>query len=47
MGEGEERDEGHSEGELGEEGFGPRNIKDEVENSQLERKEISRAGLPP
>ena len=35
MGEGEERDEGHSEGELGEDGFGLRNMKDEPEKSQL------------
>ena len=35
IGERKERDEGHSEGELGEEGFGPRNMKDEAEKSQL------------
>ena len=35
MGEGEERDEGHSEGELVEDGFGLRNMKDEAEKSQL------------
>ena len=38
MGGREEGDEGHSEGELGEEGCRPRNMTDEAEKSQLKEK---------
>ena len=47
MGGGEERDEGHSEGELGEGEFGPRNMKDEAENSQLREEGDLQSRLPP